>query len=65
MMQYTVPIYQYMTYASLLKKKKKSFQRLRIILVGSVAQNSLMSIKEIDIKHNKRYDFEGYLKTVQ
>lgn len=30
MMQYTVPIYQYMTYASLLKKKK-SFQRLRII----------------------------------
>lgn len=51
-----------MTYASVLKK---NLSKDYVLLVGNVAQNSLMSIKEIDIKHNKRYNFEGYLKTVQ
>jgi hypothetical protein len=56
---------QYAVYDLCIFIKKKNLSKDYVLLVGSVAQNSLMSIKEIDIKHNKRYNFEGYLKTVQ
>lgn len=37
--------------------KKKSSRSLRLLLVGSVAQNSSMSLKNIDVQHHKKKEF--------